>query len=68
MIIDSGGTAILTELELVEPSLYLRFHPHHISRVVDAIIQAGNEARRTRIAMTCSARPPVAAPSMHFPD
>lgn len=27
MIVEPNGTAILTDLELVEPTLYLRFHP-----------------------------------------
>ena len=45
MVDDSDGRPVLTELELVEPGLYLRFHPGSPTTVAKAITRAANSAQ-----------------------
>lgn len=42
---DKDGQPILNELELVEPGLYLRFHPENIATVANAIVAAAKAGR-----------------------
>ncbi len=42
---DAAGQPILTELELVEPGLYLRFHHASIPAFVQAIVEVAEAAR-----------------------
>ena len=56
MVVDAGDDAVLTELELIEPNLYLRFHRQNLPIVVEAIDAAGRAAREAR--RTCSAAGP----------
>jgi hypothetical protein len=44
---DAGDEPIVTELELVEPRLYLTVHPESIPKVACTIVQTAIDARRT---------------------
>jgi hypothetical protein len=43
-----GGEPLVTELELVEPNLYLTVHPDSIPTVARAIVRAATAARSSR--------------------
>jgi glutathione synthase/RimK-type ligase-like ATP-grasp enzyme len=43
-----GGEPLVTELELVEPNLYLTVHPESIPTVARAIVRAATAARSSR--------------------
>ena len=38
---DDAGRAVLSELELIEPSLFLEQHPPALARLADALVRAG---------------------------
>lgn len=63
MVVDADGSPVLTELELIEPNLYLRFHPQSMPTIVDAIAWAGTSARAAREASSRSSIPAVEAGS-----
>ncbi|GAA2901269.1 hypothetical protein GCM10010517_67070 [Streptosporangium fragile] len=45
---DEAGDPVMTELELVEPNLYLRFHRESIPAFVEAIVDAAERSRSAR--------------------
>ncbi|MFI6453284.1 hypothetical protein ACIBF6_17170 [Streptosporangium amethystogenes] len=45
---DEAGEPVMTELELVEPGLYLRFHQESIPTFVEAIVEAAERSRSSR--------------------
>ena len=47
MIGDPGSVPTITELELIEPSLYLRFHPESVEPVARVIAERAEQARAT---------------------